>query len=133
MEFKGEKHCNRLKSQSFFFNFFSPNYTPDLLKICTMVYWYKSEIWKPFTKIWDLSFLLRSLSNFALLKKYLEVVDSPEPKRYKKSKKAREYNYEHSLQLYMKTSQAWSKIEKNSKFLFKIVIRNSSLNFKFKM
>ena len=46
-------------------------------------------------------------------------------------KKISEYNYVYSLELYAKTTWVWSKIEKNSKFKFKVLIQNLDSKFKF--
>ena len=48
-------------------------------------------------------------------------------------KKISEYNYVYSLELYARTTWVWSKIEKNSKFEFKIQVESFNSKFKFKI
>ena len=42
-------------------------------------------------------------------------------------KKGSKYNFVYSLELYVKTTWVWSKIEKNSEFQFKVLIQNLDL------
>ena len=56
MLIKGAKHWKAKKSR-LFCNFFLTNYSPNLHEICTMFYWHKSEMWKPFNEFLDPSAL----------------------------------------------------------------------------
>ena len=80
--FKGTKHCKKLKSQSFLQFFFWQTIHRIFLKLEPCFIDVSVEYKNHLPTFSDPSPFLLSLSKLALLKTFLEVVNSPKPKRY---------------------------------------------------